>query len=50
MLFRSALNQNRKIISVHFYTESVNDSTVAASEMYSTRSDKSPYLEIISGK
>lgn len=45
-LLLDAKSDGKDIISIHIYTESVDDSTVAASEFYSTRSDKIPTVDI----
>ncbi|MBD0382881.1 alginate lyase family protein [Paenibacillus sp. WST5] len=36
-IFRNALSNGRKVVSIHLTTAKVNDSTVNASEMYSSR-------------
>lgn len=39
-LFKDAINRGKKSVTVHFTTEAVDNSAIAASEMYSIRSTK----------
>lgn len=45
-LLLDAKYDGKDIISIHIYTESVDDSAVPASEFYSTRSNKIPTIDI----
>lgn len=47
-LFKTAINLGRTEISVHFTTSAVDDTSISASDIYSSRdSDKAPYLNIV---
>ncbi|UJF34849.1 S-layer homology domain-containing protein [Paenibacillus hexagrammi] len=41
-IFQHALSQGRKVVSIHLTTTKVNDSTVGASELYSSRNTTYP--------
>ncbi|MBD2869123.1 fibronectin type III domain-containing protein [Paenibacillus arenilitoris] len=51
-IFRSALNNGRKVVSIHLTTTKVDDSAVSASEMYSSRNTSGqpgPFLAVTLG-
>ncbi|HIY58360.1 MAG TPA: alginate lyase family protein [Candidatus Tetragenococcus pullicola] len=45
-IVKKAINENRNVITIHITTEEVEDSTVSATEFYSSRSGKKPYIAI----
>jgi len=52
-IFQNALNNGRKVISIHLTTEKVDDSTIGASELYSSRNTSGfpgPLLSVTLGE
>ena len=51
-IFQNALNNGRKVVSIHLTTTKVDDSTVSASELYSSRNTTypGPSLSVTLGK
>lgn len=45
-LLKQAKQEGKETVSLHITTAAVEDSTVSASELFSTRSEKKPYLDL----